>query len=100
MFQLTSHGDHANSVKLCTDSVVLIGRGDSCNLRLKDPFASRVHCRIVDQNGRIILYDAGSRWGTFVNGERVSACELHPGDRIDIGETTLQVTQDCVLHQQ
>ena len=100
IFQLTSLEHHAKAVTLSTDGAVLIGRGDSCDVKLKDPSASRVHCRIIDQNGRIVLYDAGSRWGTFVNSERVSACELRPGDRIDIGETTIRVTEHCALHQQ
>jgi len=30
--------------------------------------------------------------GNFVNGQRVSECDLRPGDRIQVGESTLQLT--------
>jgi serine/threonine protein kinase len=46
----------------------------------------------------VFLTDAGSRWGTFVNGVRVSECELVPGDEITIGETTLRLLADAVTH--
>lgn len=92
MLQFLICGGCIATFETAVDRAVLIGRGDSCDLRIQDPCASRVHCRIVDQNGRVVLYDAGSRWGTYVNGRRISTCELHPGDDINIGETTLRLT--------
>ena len=95
MFQLTTPGHPGDQVPLPPNAAFLIGRGDSCNMKLKDPSASRVHCRVIAHDGRVTLYDAGSRWGTFVNGKRVSECDLRPGDRIQVGETTLQLTINC-----
>ena len=92
MFQLIGEGNAENAFTLSTNVAVLIGRGDSCGVQLKDPSASRVHCRVIAYDGRVKLYDAGSRWGTFVNGRRVTECDLRPGDRIEVGETTLQLT--------
>lgn len=92
MFQLIGQGHAENAFTLSTNVAVLIGRGDSCGVQLKDPSASRVHCRVIAHDGRVKLYDAGSRWGTFVNGQRVTECDLQPGDRIKVGETTLQLT--------
>jgi len=40
--------------------------------------------------GRATIEDAGSRWGTKVNGESVKQCELKPGDVIAVGETELR----------
>jgi serine/threonine protein kinase len=37
------------------------------------------------------LYDAGSRWGTFVNEQRVFECDLRPGDKIRVGESILRL---------
>ena len=48
---------------------------------------SRVHCRLLAKGGRVILTDAGSRWGTLVNDEPVTETEVRPGDEITIGET-------------
>jgi pSer/pThr/pTyr-binding forkhead associated (FHA) protein len=36
------------------------------------------------------IEDAGSRWGTKVNGESITQCELKPGDTIVVGETELR----------
>lgn len=76
---------------LPSGDLILVGRGDQCDIRLEDPSASRVHCRLLSRGGKVILTDAGSRWGTFVNGDRVTDCELQPGDEITVGETTLRL---------
>ena len=44
----------------------------------------------VDFDGaQVVLTDLGSTNGTMVNGQRVSAVALNPGDMIQIGTTTL-----------
>lgn len=94
MFQLTTTSHPTDRVPLPANAAFLIGRGDACDMKLNDPSASRVHCRVIAHDGRVTLYDAGSRWGTFVNSKRVFECDLRPGDRIKVGETTLQLTVD------
>ena len=79
-------------VALPANIAMLVGRADSCDVQLNDPSASRVHCRVIAHDGRVTLYDAGSRWGTFVNGQRVTESLLCVGDRIQVGETILQLT--------
>ena len=37
------------------------------------------------RTGKFVLRDKASRYGTFVNGEPASECELRPGDRIRLG---------------
>eukprot|EP00913_Durusdinium_trenchii_P013344 g12525.t1 len=75
---------------------VLIGRGEMCAVRLSDPSASRVHCRVTATNGRVYLEDIGSRWGTLVNGTPTEAREIKPGDRITIGDSELELqSHDC-----
>ena len=73
------------------DLAVVIGRGDQSDLQLNDPSVSRVHCRVIASRGIVTLTDAGSRWGTFVNGQRVEECDLRPGDCITIGESKLRL---------
>lgn len=72
----------------------LIGRGEKCDLQLKDASASRVHCRLLVRKNRVFLTDAGSRWGTFVNGVRVTETELSLGDEIAVGETILRLSAE------
>jgi len=91
MFLLTIDIPDEPPVILPTDLAVLIGRGDLCDVQLQDPTLSRVHCRVIAHDGRVTLYDAGSRWGTFVNDQRITECTLKLGDRIRIGGTTLHL---------
>ena len=93
MFQVTVLGTESNPTLLPCNVAVLIGRDASCHIRLQDASASRVHCRIIEHDGHVRLYDAGSRWGTFVNGERISERDLQIGDRILIGATLLQLSR-------
>ncbi|MCA9047527.1 MAG: protein kinase [Planctomycetaceae bacterium] len=70
---------------------LLVGRGEQCDVRLEDPSASRIHCRITAGHGFLRLTDEGSRWGTLVNGRQVAECDLKPGDRVTVGESLLTV---------
>ena len=65
-----------------------LGRQGDNDLVLLDSRISRRHARIVRDNDGYLLEDAGSRHGTFVNGERVAASHrLKPGDQISLGVT-------------
>jgi hypothetical protein len=91
-------GPNAGPRRPLTDHAVLVvGRGEDCDLRLNDPSVSRVHARITLLEGRVYLEDAGSRWGTLVNGVPTESRELTPGDRVDIGDTQLQIETDSPL---
>jgi L-cysteine/cystine lyase len=57
-----------------------------------DATLSRRHARIVrTASGTIALIDMGSSNGSWVNGERVVTRELEVGDRIQVGETVLEL---------
>lgn len=72
----------------------VIGRGDQANLRLPDVGISRRHARLDYDGAQVILTDLGSTNGTMVNGQRVSAVALNPGDMIQLGTTTLTFRVD------
>src|SRR6185503_14232898 len=54
-------------------------------LKLGGSEVSREHAEIFSDNGQISIRDRESRYGTFVNGDRVTECQLRPGDRIRLG---------------
>jgi hypothetical protein len=62
-----------------------VGRGSECQLRLPGSQVSRLHARFRLGNGSWFIQDQGSTAGTFVNGQRVQATRLNPGDQIKIG---------------
>jgi serine/threonine-protein kinase len=70
----------------------LIGRSPDAHLCLpEDRFFSRNHCLLEISPPRCFLRDLGSTNGTFVNNQRVREAFLTNGDRIQGGETVLQV---------
>jgi hypothetical protein len=70
----------------------LIGRAETAHLYLPDDrFFSRNHCLLEIAPPRCFLRDLGSTNGTFVNGQKVSEAFLRSGDRIQGGQTVLEV---------
>jgi hypothetical protein len=70
-----------------------VGRNTQAEIFLVDPSVSRNHA-VVEFRGRdVVVRDAGSTNGTFVNGERVQMHTLRPGDRVAFGKTEMAV--DC-----
>jgi Protein kinase domain/Inner membrane component of T3SS, cytoplasmic domain len=82
---------------LTNHAILVIGRGDDCDLRLSDPSVSRVHARITLVDGHVYLEDAGSRWGTRVNNRPTDSRELFPGDCVGIGDTQLRLELESPL---
>jgi len=65
-----------------------LGRQGDNDLVLLDTRISRRHARIMKDNDGYLLEDAGSRHGTFVNGERLTdSRRLKSGDQISLGVT-------------
>lgn len=60
--------------------------------RFRDPDVARVHCEIQVQGRRVLLQDARTTNGTFVNGVRITEKELQPGDVVKIGGTEMRFT--------
>ena len=70
----------------------MIGRSEDSQFCLPhDRFFSRHHCIIEIAPPQAFLRDLGSTNGTFVNGLRVDTSYLKHGDRIQGGETVLEV---------
>lgn len=70
----------------------MIGRSEDAQFCLPhDKYFSRHHCLIEIAPPQAFLRDLGSTNGTFVNGLRVESTYLKHGDRIQGGETVLEV---------
>lgn len=66
--------------------VFTIGRRSGSDLPLTDSEVSREHAEIADVNGRYVVRDRGSRYGTYVNGAQISTDHaLSHGDSIRLG---------------
>lgn len=67
-----------------------LGSGDGVDLRLDDPSVGASHAFLYFQNGRAAIQDGGNG-ATFVNGHKVTACEVRPVDEIACGPFTLKI---------
>lgn len=66
--------------------VFTIGRRTETDLRLPGADISRLHAEISIENGSCVLRDKESRFGTFVNGEKVVERVLAHADAIRFGQ--------------
>jgi serine phosphatase RsbU (regulator of sigma subunit) len=64
-----------------------IGRRSETDLRLSGADISRQHAEITAAGGVCTLKDCQSRFGTFVNGEKIAERVLAHGDRIRFGQS-------------
>jgi pSer/pThr/pTyr-binding forkhead associated (FHA) protein len=70
----------------------VLGRDRDSGIALDgDEFASGRHARIEARSDGVWIEDLGSTNGTFVNGERVTAERLNPGDVVRVGQTELRL---------
>ncbi len=66
---------------------ITIGRGEGNAIRLNERNISRVHARLVVEDGIIRIEDANSYNGIFLNGEMIDAqAALKAGDLVEIGD--------------
>jgi pSer/pThr/pTyr-binding forkhead associated (FHA) protein len=76
--------------------VTVIGRREDCDFRIPLGDISRKHCRLVKQNGVLMIQDLGSSNGTFINNKRIQEAELSPGDSLQLGGVSFVVQIDGV----
>jgi len=75
-----------------------IGRAEDCHLRPHSDLISRHHCMILVEDGFIAVRDFGSKNGTFVNGQRITAeVELKPGDHLKVGQLEFELRADVAI---
>ena len=70
--------------------VLTIGRLDTCDIVLSDSGVSRKHAEVRREGDEWVVVDLDSTNGTVVNGRPVRRHRLTPGDRIEVGETSLE----------
>lgn len=82
-----------SSTNISVGDKFTVGRVSSrCDMAINDKQISGLHMILSYTNGKLIVADAGSTNGTFVNGERVEKQrQLLSGDTILIGKTKITV---------
>jgi adenylate cyclase len=76
--------------------ILIVGRRESCDICLRFPNVSGLHCELSFRDGYWSIRDLGSTNGIKVNGTRIQHKVLHPGDKITIAKRTYTI--DYTLH--
>ena len=97
MARLTTPSDNGVlRFELIAGTETTIGRHPNCTIVVDSGAVSRLHVRVRDASaGGFEVEDAGSRNGTFVNGQLISGPHpLKPGDQIRVSEVEFQFEDD------
>ncbi len=66
---------------------ITIGRSSQNTIVLRDPYVSKEHAKIVEDEGKYFLEDLSSANGTYLNNQKVQDVTiLKNGDRIKFGQ--------------
>jgi pSer/pThr/pTyr-binding forkhead associated (FHA) protein len=97
---IVQSGKHQGKrLRLPDEGEVLIGRDETCQIRLASSEVSRHHCVLKPTPDGIVARDLDSRNGTFLN-ESLMEDEtlLKPGDILRIGPIMLQVPGPAAIN--
>jgi len=91
-YQLVS-ASGAQSFDLVAERPLVLGRALASDLPVIDPTISRRHAELSLEDGRVMVRDLGSSNGTFLNGTRVDAGTLAPGDTVTFGKVSFELRE-------
>lgn len=64
---------------------ILLGRDETCEIKLSSRWISRKHARLCLEGNRYVIDDLGSKNGVYVNGDRIYGKQvLSDGDKIQL----------------
>ena len=73
---------------------IVVGRNNSCDLRIPLSSVSREHCEILIADDKIKVKDLGSSNGTYLNNNRIKEKMLEAGDELSIGRVVFTLVVD------
>ncbi|WP_068825411.1 FHA domain-containing protein [Pseudomonas sp. BMS12] len=89
-FLQVMQGEHEGR-KFHISGSMTFGRSAKCELCFGDAQLSRRHCEFFLKDDVLEVKDLASANGVLVNGEKINAAQLKPGDQLRMGSVTLLV---------
>jgi adenylate cyclase len=78
---------------------LVVGRRDSCDICLRFPNISGLHCELTFRDGYWLIRDMGSTNGIKVNGQRLQQKVLRPGDEVTIAKRKFTINYNLGVGQ-
>jgi predicted component of type VI protein secretion system len=75
---------------------VIVGRDESCDIRIMARSVSREHCLIEQQGEHLVLRDLNSTGGTYINGDRIDQVEVEDGVEVNVGPAVLKFYENPI----
>lgn len=91
---VVKRGSKAGSRYLVAGAFTTIGRHPDSDIFLDDVTVSRRHAEVHRDGDAILLNDAGSLNGTYLNRTRIESSSLRSGDEVQIGKFKLLFLTD------
>jgi pSer/pThr/pTyr-binding forkhead associated (FHA) protein len=83
--RISAPGDGPERTCLLNRYVTLVGGRQDCHLHINHLDVSKIHCAFVQTGAALVLVDLCSRFGTFVNEQRIKTVAIRPGDKVRVG---------------
>jgi len=85
--------DHYARQRHCVLEILpaILGRNEQAEIKLTDPWVSHEHCKLLRQDGMLVVRDLDSKNGIFLHGVRVLEAEVHSGDCLTLGRTEITI---------
>jgi len=72
---------------------ITLGRAAGCQVTIDDTYASQLHARVFQREGKVYVEDLGSTNGTYLNRHKVTGpMVVQRGDKLQIGNTVLELS--------
>jgi pSer/pThr/pTyr-binding forkhead associated (FHA) protein len=96
ILRTVTEGEPEQTFRILPGGIRTIGRAAGADFIVDAPLVSRVHCRLTAlPGGELEVRDLASTNGTYVNGSRVEAANVAPGDRIQVGRVELVASRNA-----
>lgn len=86
-------GNNVGKAQILNSFPITLGRSSKNDFSIADEMLSRHHCSIDMRDNELWLTDLASVNGTTVNGKTIDEVQINPGDIIQLGDTTLKLTE-------
>lgn len=85
------NGPMAGQIVPLTKHSTTLGRSPSCDIKVANGNVSKEHTRIEVFDDKVIITDAGSRNGTYLNGVQVRSSKAKSGDKVGMHDVFFEV---------